>query len=165
MAASLGVRDAAPTFLMLERPAPQGFGPTPAPIAADIPNNHLQYALTWFGLAVDPAGRLPRQPLGERTEVLDELRLHRGESPPIGFLDAVCWRAWRPTAASMCPRSGRCSRRPRSPDSPACPTPRSPPTSSAGSPATACPPEVLTGDHHRGLRQLRPRRRHAPAPA
>jgi surfeit locus 1 family protein len=52
MAASLGVTDAAPTFLMLERPAPQGFGPTPAPIPADIPNNHLQYALTWFGLAL-----------------------------------------------------------------------------------------------------------------
>ena len=52
MAAALGVRDAAPTFLMLEKPAPQGFGPTPAPIPADIPNNHLQYALTWFGLAL-----------------------------------------------------------------------------------------------------------------
>jgi len=52
MAASLGATDAAPTFLMLEKPAPQGFGPTPAPIPADIPNNHLQYALTWFGLAL-----------------------------------------------------------------------------------------------------------------
>jgi len=56
MAASLGVSDAAPTFLMLERPAPQGFGPTPAPIPADIPNNHLQYALTWFGLALSLLG-------------------------------------------------------------------------------------------------------------
>ena len=56
MAASLGVTDAAPTFLMLERPAPQGFGPTPAPIPADIPNNHLQYALTWFGLALSLLG-------------------------------------------------------------------------------------------------------------
>jgi len=52
MARALGVTDAAPTFLMLEKPAPQGFGPTPAPIPADIPNNHLQYALTWFGLAL-----------------------------------------------------------------------------------------------------------------
>ena len=56
MAASLGVTDAAPTFLMLEKPAPQGFGPTPAPIPADIPNNHLQYALTWFGLALSLLG-------------------------------------------------------------------------------------------------------------
>ena len=56
MAASLGVTDAAPTFLMLERPAPLGFGPTPAPIPADIPNNHLQYALTWFGLALSLLG-------------------------------------------------------------------------------------------------------------
>ena len=56
MAASLGVSNAAPTFLMLEKPAPQGFGPTPAPIPADIPNNHLQYALTWFGLALSLLG-------------------------------------------------------------------------------------------------------------
>ena len=39
-------------FLMLESPAPKGFGPTPAPLPTDIPNNHLGYILTWFGLAL-----------------------------------------------------------------------------------------------------------------
>lgn len=56
MAKALGVMNPAPTFLMLERPAPKGFGPTPAPIPAEIPNNHLQYALTWFGLAASLLG-------------------------------------------------------------------------------------------------------------
>jgi surfeit locus 1 family protein len=27
-------------------------GPTPMPVTVNIPNNHLQYAVTWFGLAV-----------------------------------------------------------------------------------------------------------------
>jgi surfeit locus 1 family protein len=56
MAAALGVRAPAPSFLMLERPAAPPGGPTPAAIPADIPNNHLQYAITWFGLAVALAG-------------------------------------------------------------------------------------------------------------
>ena len=51
MAAQLGAPDPAPTFLMLERPAPLGLGPAPAALPVDIPNNHLGYALTWFGLA------------------------------------------------------------------------------------------------------------------
>ena len=46
----------APSFLMLERPAPPPGGPTPAAVPADIPNNHLQYAITWFGLALALAG-------------------------------------------------------------------------------------------------------------
>jgi surfeit locus 1 family protein len=56
MAAALGVSAPAPSFLMLERPAPPPGGPTPAAIPADIPNNHLQYAITWFGLALALAG-------------------------------------------------------------------------------------------------------------
>jgi surfeit locus 1 family protein len=56
MAASLHAPDPAPTFLMLQTPAPEGFGPTPAPVPANIPNNHLQYAGTWFGLAAALAG-------------------------------------------------------------------------------------------------------------
>jgi surfeit locus 1 family protein len=27
-------------------------GPVPMPVTASVPNNHLQYAITWFGLAV-----------------------------------------------------------------------------------------------------------------
>ena len=56
MAHALGVSAPAPVFLMLESPAPKGFGPPPAPLPTDIPNNHLQYAVTWFGLAAGLAG-------------------------------------------------------------------------------------------------------------
>jgi surfeit locus 1 family protein len=56
MARVLGVNDPAPVFLMLEKPAPRGVAPTPAALPADIPNNHLQYAITWFGLAAALAG-------------------------------------------------------------------------------------------------------------
>ena len=52
MAKALRVAAPAPVFLMLEQPAPAaGIGPIPAPIPADIPNRHLEYAFTWFGLA------------------------------------------------------------------------------------------------------------------
>jgi surfeit locus 1 family protein len=56
MARTLNAPNPAPTFLMLESPAPAGFGPTPAPVPTNIPNNHLQYAVTWFGLAAALAG-------------------------------------------------------------------------------------------------------------
>jgi surfeit locus 1 family protein len=56
IAATLGAPSPAPTFLMLQTPAPKGFGPTPAAVPTDIPNNHLQYAGTWFGLAMALAG-------------------------------------------------------------------------------------------------------------
>lgn len=51
MAAALGGPAVAPVFLMLESPPPAGYGPRPAPTPTAIPNNHLGYALTWFGLA------------------------------------------------------------------------------------------------------------------
>ena len=51
MAQVLGVSRPAPTFLMLEQPAPPPGGPSPAPLPTDIPNHHLEYAVTWFGLA------------------------------------------------------------------------------------------------------------------
>jgi surfeit locus 1 family protein len=50
VAAYLQAPGAAPVFLMLERPAAAAtIQPMPAP--TDIPNNHLGYAITWFGLA------------------------------------------------------------------------------------------------------------------
>jgi surfeit locus 1 family protein len=56
MSAALGVRDPAPVFLMLESPAPAGGLPRPAPLPARISNNHLGYAITWFGLAAALVG-------------------------------------------------------------------------------------------------------------
>jgi surfeit locus 1 family protein len=51
MAAQLHASNPAPVYLMVERPAPVSGLPVPAPIPPDIPNRHLEYALTWFGLA------------------------------------------------------------------------------------------------------------------
>ncbi|WP_174301289.1 SURF1 family protein [Caulobacter sp. S45] len=56
MAAALNAPAPAPVVLMLERPAAPPPGPRPAAIPTDIPNNHLGYALTWFGLAAGLAG-------------------------------------------------------------------------------------------------------------
>jgi surfeit locus 1 family protein len=56
MAQALSVSRPAPTYLMLEQPAPPPGGPVIAPLPTDIPNNHLQYVITWFGLALALAG-------------------------------------------------------------------------------------------------------------
>lgn len=46
----LAAPETAPVFLLLEQPAAApDIKPTPLP--TDIPNNHLGYAITWFGLA------------------------------------------------------------------------------------------------------------------
>ena len=52
MAKTLGVSRPAPMFLMAETSTnPDWSALRPAPIPAEIPNRHLEYALTWFGLA------------------------------------------------------------------------------------------------------------------
>jgi surfeit locus 1 family protein len=56
MAKALGASSPAPVFLMLESPRPQSGVPMPAAVPTDIPNNHLGYALTWFGLALGLIG-------------------------------------------------------------------------------------------------------------
>jgi len=56
MAKALGAPSPAPVFLMLETPRPQSGVPMPAAVPTDIPNNHLGYALTWFGLAAGLIG-------------------------------------------------------------------------------------------------------------
>jgi surfeit locus 1 family protein len=55
MAAALGASDPAPVTLMMEGPAPQG-APRPIAVPAQITNRHMEYALTWFGLAAALAG-------------------------------------------------------------------------------------------------------------
>lgn len=52
MATALGASRPAPVMLMAETSSNPGFGALePSPIPAAISNRHLEYALTWFGLA------------------------------------------------------------------------------------------------------------------
>lgn len=52
MAKALGAPAPAPVFLMVETSTnPEWRALVPAPIPAEIPNRHLEYALTWYGLA------------------------------------------------------------------------------------------------------------------
>jgi surfeit locus 1 family protein len=43
---------AAPVVVVAEREDPAPVGLEPAALPGEIPNNHFQYALTWFGLAL-----------------------------------------------------------------------------------------------------------------
>ncbi len=52
MAATLGTE---PVLLVVERSAPPD-GLLPLPVTVDIPNRHLEYVVTWFGLAAVWAG-------------------------------------------------------------------------------------------------------------
>ena len=52
MARQLGATNPAPVFLMAETSSnPEWKALIPAPLPTEIPNRHLEYALTWFGLA------------------------------------------------------------------------------------------------------------------
>jgi surfeit locus 1 family protein len=52
MAAAKGVGAAAPFYVEEESPAAPGGLPRAAPLTPSLPNNHLGYALTWYGLAL-----------------------------------------------------------------------------------------------------------------
>jgi surfeit locus 1 family protein len=52
MAVALGWGEVAPFYLDLETPPPAAGWPKPGPLAVHLRDQHLQYALTWFGLAV-----------------------------------------------------------------------------------------------------------------
>jgi surfeit locus 1 family protein len=43
--------EVAPFFIELESPVPPGGLPLPGPLKVNLPDDHLQYAMTWFGLA------------------------------------------------------------------------------------------------------------------
>jgi surfeit locus 1 family protein len=51
MARQLKAANPAPYFLELETPTPASGYPKPEPVSLGISNNHLGYAITWFGLA------------------------------------------------------------------------------------------------------------------
>lgn len=52
MAATKGWGDVAPFYIDQEAPIPPGGLPKPGPLKPSLPNNHLQYAVTWYGLAL-----------------------------------------------------------------------------------------------------------------
>jgi surfeit locus 1 family protein len=68
MAAALKAPEPAPLFLMAETSSnPEWKALVPAPIPADIPNRHLEYALTWYGLAAALLGVYAAMLLRRRT--------------------------------------------------------------------------------------------------
>lgn len=52
MARANGWGAVAPFYVDLERPVPPGGVPKPGPVEVHLRNEHLNYALTWFGLAI-----------------------------------------------------------------------------------------------------------------
>jgi surfeit locus 1 family protein len=47
-----GLGPVAPFYIEQESPAPPGGLPQPGKLIVKLPDNHLQYALTWYGLAI-----------------------------------------------------------------------------------------------------------------
>jgi surfeit locus 1 family protein len=56
MAAAKKWATSAPFFIDQETPVPPGGLPKPGKLSVELSNNHLQYAITWFGLALTLAG-------------------------------------------------------------------------------------------------------------
>ncbi len=56
MAAAKKWDTAAPFYIEQESPIPPGGLPLPGKLAVNLPDNHLQYAITWFGLALGLTG-------------------------------------------------------------------------------------------------------------
>ncbi len=56
IAAAKDVGPVAPFYVEQEAPAPPGGLPQPGRLVVSLPDNHLQYAITWFGLAAVLAG-------------------------------------------------------------------------------------------------------------
>jgi cytochrome oxidase assembly protein ShyY1 len=51
MAKALGWGKVAPFYIDLESPVPESDIPKPGPLDVHLKDDHLQYAITWFGLA------------------------------------------------------------------------------------------------------------------
>lgn len=52
IAVALNWGHVAPFYIDLETPVPEGARPKPGPLVPKLRDNHLQYAITWFGLAL-----------------------------------------------------------------------------------------------------------------
>ena len=58
----------APFYVEQESPVPPGGLPAPGKLRPNLPNNHLQYAITWFGLAAVLAGMFAAYAWGRARE-------------------------------------------------------------------------------------------------
>ena len=56
IAAAKGLGPIAPFYVEQEAPVPSGGIPQPGKLVVSLPDNHLQYAITWYGLAAALAG-------------------------------------------------------------------------------------------------------------
>jgi surfeit locus 1 family protein len=72
MAAAKGWGEVAPFYVDQERPVPAGGLPRPATLKVNLRNDHLQYAITWFGLALVLAGVFTVWLIGRRREETGE---------------------------------------------------------------------------------------------
>ena len=52
IAAAKGWGEVAPFYIELESPQPPGGLPRAGPLTVNLRNEHLQYAITWYGLAL-----------------------------------------------------------------------------------------------------------------
>jgi surfeit locus 1 family protein len=52
IAAAKGIGAVAPFYVEQESPVPPGGWPQPGKLVVNLPNNHLQYVVTWYGLAL-----------------------------------------------------------------------------------------------------------------
>jgi cytochrome oxidase assembly protein ShyY1 len=69
MAAAYDWGPVAPFYIDQEAPVPAGGVPRPAPLKVNLRNEHLQYALVWFGLALVLAGSFGFWVFGRRREL------------------------------------------------------------------------------------------------
>ena len=78
-----GIGPVAPFYVEQETPVPPGGLPQPGKLVVSLPDNHLQYALTWFGLAAVLAGVFIAWAF---TSGRRQRRRHRRSAAPIGPL-------------------------------------------------------------------------------
>jgi len=72
IATAKGLGAVAPFFVEMEAPVPPGGLPSPGKIVVNLPDNHLQYAITWYGLAAALVGVFAVFAFGSRRRGIGE---------------------------------------------------------------------------------------------